>query len=83
MLERNVLSIHMRAKWVNLATHETEPAVQAPRRILVFDDFEIDRADIALARPIERGRDELTPHTTPTMRGIEPEALSRGCRCCA
>ena len=55
MLERDVMPIEMGAKGVNLTPYEAEAPIQTPRRILVFDDLEVDRSHLPLSRPIEGG----------------------------
>ena len=77
VLERHVLPVNVSPKWINVATHKTESSIQAPARILILDDLEIDGSHATFAAPIESGRHELTPHSTPTVCGVKPDSPER------
>ena len=45
--------------------------------VVRLDDLEIDGSHATFAAPIESGRHELTPHSTPTVCGVKPDSPER------
>lgn len=77
MLKRNVVTVHVGSKWVDVASNKPETAIEAPARILILHYLEIDRSHATFAAPIESGRHELASHATPAVGGIEPDTPER------